>query len=358
MFFYKKMKPPKKILIIKLRYLGDVLLTTPVIQSIRKNHPNVHIAVLVNSGTEGILKNNPDIDEIIVLEREKIKKSSFISKVFQECSLVSQLRKRNFDLAIDLSWGDRSAILSFLSGARWRVGFIVGSKVRKVSYNISIQHREDLHMVDYHCLALKAIGGRVHPPELIFNIIEEDQQSLNELLRNEEISKNDPFVVIHPGARWRFKSWPLQNFAGLGDFLQKALSLKVVLVGGDQDAESINGIQSRMHSKVISLGGRLSIQQLGALIKRANLFIGNDSGAMHIAAAVNTPIVAFFGPTDPKMWGPWGMGHTVFYKGRCCHPTGIQGCTWGDQHCMGLISLQEVIETFKGRLAGLFPRPC
>ncbi|MBI3780590.1 MAG: glycosyltransferase family 9 protein [candidate division NC10 bacterium] len=271
---------PQRILVIKLRYLGDVLISTPVVTSLRAAFPRAHLSMLVNPGTEAMIAHNPHLDEVLVVERS--------ASSLRQLRFVLGLRRRHFDVVIDLTDGDRAAILSRVTGAAIRVGF----------------NREGLWR------------GRLYT-----HVVPLQQQPIP----------------------MRFKSWPSERFASLIGYVQEKLGMKVVLLWGNQEREIAKAILEQLGSARRSLVGRLGILELAALLRRATLFVGNDNGPMHIAAAMGTAVVGLFGPSDPVVWGPAGQGHAILYKGIDCRPCFPGGCRRGEGNCMRLIGLEEVI---------------
>lgn len=324
----------QRVLIIKLRYIGDVLLSTPVIESLRKILPSSSIVMLVNEGTEAVLFNNPYLDDVLMVSREKHWK--------RQLDLIRILRSKKFDLAIDLTDGDRAAILGFLSRAAYRVGFNHENRWRGMLYHRVVRaDREKLHAVDYHLEAIRAIGCQAEHQGPRLYPSDQDRSVITQLLQKNGLFANEPLALFHPGARWWFKSWPLEKFVDLARRLHEVFGYCVVIVGGSQDIEAADSIVSDCGSWAKSLAGQITVLQLAALAQRAVLFVGNDAGPMHIAAAVGTPVVALFGPTDPRVWGPWGSEHQIIWKQMDCTPCWRSDCRRGELNCMRQITVDE-----------------
>ena len=331
-----------KILVIKLRYIGDVLLTTPVLKNLRLNDANVRLDIMVNKGTDEVLKHNRDINTIIHVERNSL---------VRQIGFVRSLRGEKYDLVIDLTDSDRSAILSFMSGAPTRVGYNSEKRWRGRCYTHVVPvDRDKMHTVDYQLEALRMLGIQIKSSELVLPLSQEDHAFADRIMDEYKLNDGRPIVLIHPGARWWFKSWPLECFSKLADGIKQNLNCHLIFAGGSADQDIVNKIQKSMTTKAISLIGKTTILQLAALLKLCRLFIGNDNGIMHVAAAAGTPVIAFFGLTDPLLWGPRGTGHVVFYKGIDCSPCFPDGCVRGDQSCMRLIMISEVLDAVKNIL--------
>ena len=320
------------ILIIKLRYIGDVLLCTPLVRAVGEHYPQAKISFLVNPGTEDVLQHNPWLDEVLLLPR---------TNVFGQLRFLMNFRSRQFDWVLDLTDGDRSAIITAVTGASRRVGFNSENRWRGWVYSHCVPARYGrMHMVDYHGQVARQLGitASLGRPEIF---VEEQHERAAEQLLQETQLHDRPWVMMHPTARYWPKAWPADRFAALSDRLAKQ-GMAVVLVGSDQDRTVGQEIQRMTESKPVSMMGRTSVLVLAALMKRAGIFVGNDGGPMHMAAATGCPVLAIFGPTDPAVWGPKGDQVTVLYKGLDCDACFLPGCLRGEESCMKLISVDEV----------------
>lgn len=323
----------RNVLVIKLRYIGDVLLATPTLQALKAAYPAARLTVVVNAGTEDVLLNHPDIDRIMTVE-----KKSFAA----QWRLIAALRRSRYDSVIDLTDGDRSAWLSWLSGAPTRIGFNDEGRWRGRCYSHVVRSTAR-HRIDRDLEALVPLGIAVldRTPRLFLTY--EDARQAEQLLGRLGLNSAAPLAVIQPGARYWFKAWPAERFAELADRLAGTFGYRVLIGGSEQDRRVAEQIASLATCKPVSLAGQASLRTFAAVLKKAALFVGNDSGAMHIAAAVGTPIVALFGPSNPAEWGPRGSRVEAIYKGVdcrvCFHPT----CERGEQNCMKQIAVDEVM---------------
>jgi predicted lipopolysaccharide heptosyltransferase III len=330
----------KNILIIKLRYIGDVLLATPVIRALRERFPHARLTMAVNRGTEEVVKLNPDLDEMVVIER---------GGLLGQIRLLRDLRHRRFDSVIDLTDGDRSAILSWITGAPLRIGFNEEQRWRGTLYTTLVAPPPGaVHRLERDFAALRPLGIEPKDGPLILKTSEEDERHADRLLKEVGVMREDgqipkPLVLFHPGARYWFKAWPAERFAELSDRLTSAYDCHIILGGAAQEKEVVNAICKHATSAPIALAGRATLLQFAAILKRCALFIGNDNGAMHMAAAVGTPLVGLFGPSNPSEWGPRGERISILYKNldcrRCFHPT----CFRGEDNCMRQITVDEVL---------------
>jgi predicted lipopolysaccharide heptosyltransferase III len=299
--------------------------------------------MMVNRGTEDVLSGNPDIDEIVILDKGSL------AAQFQ---LIAGLRRRRFDTVIDLTDGDRSAVLSWVCGAPVRIGFNDEHRWRGRFYTQVVQSAPGVqHRIDRDLEALKPMSIQADSRNPQLWLTPEDANSADRLLDQLGLQRSQSIVMLQPGARYWFKAWPPERFAELADRLTFQYGCQVLIGGSHQEGDLAQQIQQMAKSRPISMAGRTTMKQFAAIAKKSALFVGNDSGAMHIASAVGTPVVALFGPSSPVEWGPRGGATEVIYKGldcrTCFHPT----CPRGEQNCMKLIAVDEVMSA-SGRLMG------
>ncbi|HET6371220.1 MAG TPA: putative lipopolysaccharide heptosyltransferase III [Nitrospiria bacterium] len=330
----------RKVLIIKLRYIGDVVLTTPIAEALDRALPEASIDMLVNEGTEEVLQNNPHVGAVLVVPRKM---------GWRQIGLIRELRRKRYDLILDLTDGDRAAILGFLSGARRRIGFNHEHRWRGILYQrVVAADRATLHAVDYHRTMLQALGCDVDLKAPRLYVSERDRSQAGALLRRIRIDEDAPIFLISPGARWWFKSWPAERFGALAAEIHRTFGFFAVVVGGKKDRKEANEIMASCGAWAGSLAGESTILETAALAERAKFFVGNDAGPMHVAAAMGTPVVALFGPTDPRMWGPVGEGHRILWKGVDCSPCWRDhDCGRGDFNCMRQITVSETFEAVR-----------
>jgi predicted lipopolysaccharide heptosyltransferase III len=335
----------RHILVVKLRYIGDVLLCTPVLSGLREAFPGATITALVNAGTQDVLLHHPDVDEILLVNRPRGTAGSRGRYWADQFRLLRLLRERRFDLALDLTDGDRAAFLTWASGARLRVGFNRERRFRGRAYHRCVPPWSGRrHAVEADLEALRLLGLQVHPVAPSLGLPPEAEVAAEDLLAHKRVSRDRDLVLVHPGARWWFKTWPAERFAALGDRIAEELGAQILIAGGRGDAPAAEAIQGQMRSPAMSVAGETSVLQLAAVLKRCRLFVGNDAGPMHIAAAVGTPVVALFGPTDPAEWGPQGEGHVVLYKGLDCRECWRRGACWrGESNCLRQITVEEAM---------------
>ncbi|MFZ4536217.1 putative lipopolysaccharide heptosyltransferase III [Propionivibrio sp.] len=347
-----------RVLVIKLRHHGDVLLSSPVFSALKAHAPQVGIDALVYADTAEMLTQHPAIDNVHVIDRHW-KKRGLLAHVMAEWALLQSLRSRRYDLIIHLTDHPRGAWISRLCGARWAV-------VRKVAgrgawwrnaftHFVSSPRNALRHTVEVNLDALRRIG--VYPTQderRLCLIAGSDAEARLALLLQQQNIASTPFIHIHPASRWHFKCWPVEKMAALIDQLQGE-GHRVILSAAPDASEMamIDAIQAQLRQPALSLAGQLSLKELAALSARARLFIGVDSAPMHIAAAMGTPTVALFGPSGDKEWGPWAVAHRVLASDvHPCRPCGIDGCGGGKvSDCLSSLPVDRVYRAAQELLA-------
>ncbi|MFZ5448712.1 MAG: putative lipopolysaccharide heptosyltransferase III [Thermodesulfobacteriota bacterium] len=347
---------PKRILVIKLKQPGDVLVSTPVIAALKEAWPDSHLTYLVPKGTEQMVSGHPGLDDLLVVDRRG-------ATWGQTLRFVRKLRKARFDLVLELSGGDRGAIYSFITGAQERLGFEHPGQPfwqrRGCFTRLLPRLPVKMHMVDQNLAAVRALGLNPERPRLRFFWDSQVEQRVQDLLVSLGLAER-AFVVMHPGAGWRFKCWTPSGYARVIEAFEKDWGLPVVLTGTEaaHEQDLLAAVLQECQVSPVNLVGRLSLKELGALIAHARLFFGMDSAPMHLAAAVNTPVVALFGPSGVFNWGPWGEGHLVVKKDWECLPCGRDGCEGSKiSRCLMEIEPAEVLQAMDRHFGELKAKP-
>lgn len=331
----------QRFLLIKLRNIGDVLLTAPAIRALRETHPDAYVAALVNAGTEEMLTGNPDLDRIFVLPGRKNRSLS------SNMSLVNSLRKARFDAVVNMTEGDRGAILAFLSGARVRAGIDPKGKGffgKKYFYtHIEPPQSCDQHTVEFHLSLTRSLGVNMETaPPLRIAFGEEDIAAARAALADVGVDIDKPFAHVHPASRWLFKCWPEEKTAATIDWMQAEHGYPTAVTsdGSGKEKARLKIIRDNMRTEPRLIQGKLTLKGLAALSSKASFFLGVDTAPMHIAAAVNTPVVAVFGPSRHTQWRPWSVRHRVVKMDFPCRPCCRDGCD-GTKISRCLVELPE-----------------
>ncbi len=340
------MQQIQKILVIKLKHIGDVLLASSVIAALHRHYPKAEITALVPRGTVEMLEGNPHVHDIVIFDRA-IKRFSFSSLVQEEWKLLQTLRKRKFDVAIDLSGGDRGAFLARLSGAPTRIGYSrrKGMIGRDRLFTQVIAQDFKKSVVASEMDLLKPLGVHEEPPSPRLYVGAEAQANAEALLRQMGVGPQEQLIVFHPTSRWMFKSWEASHCARLSDLLVRKWECRVVFTCGPEERElkKIRQIRSLVKESVLDLAGKTTLPVLGAILERAHAFVGVDSAPLHMAYAVGIPTLSLFGPSDPVQWAPAGPMHRVITKRWACQPCQRDGCLGSKvSQCLTDLSVEEV----------------
>jgi len=330
----------RKILVIKLRAVGDVVLSTAVLPNLRKAFEGAEIHFMVERSGRGVLEGNPHVDRIIVHPRREWGALPKRAAWREGFTFLKKIRKEGYDLVFDLFGNPRSAFLTWMTGASCRVGFAF--RGRKYAYNKRVPPRGDrVHEVEFNLDALRALGIPIVVNSPCFSFSKRDGHYADGWIEGNGL--RDSFLVgIHPWGSWKAKRWGLEKFAALADRLGEALQAGIVLLWGPGEKKYAEKVQTLARYPT-TIAPETSLKELGALLSRCRLVVANDSGPMHISAAVGTPTVGIFGPTNSKLQGPYGESHEVARKeGLACLGCNKLECRSLD--CMNLLSTKEVFE--------------
>jgi lipopolysaccharide heptosyltransferase II len=330
----------KKILVIKLRAIGDVVLSTSVLPGIRRAYPDSEIHFLTEIPSVPAVEGNPDLDRVVVLPRQEWAKLSRRNAWRASLDFTRMLRREKYDLVFDLFGNPRSAFLTWITGAPVRVGYAF--RGRKLFYNRRVPPRGDrIHELEFNLDALKMIGIPVQDARPLFPVAAEDKKKIREWLGEQGLL--DEFRVgMHVWGSWEAKRWDLEKFAVLADRMGERYRARVILLWGPGEQEHAVRVQEMARNPVY-VAPETSLKELGALLSQCALVVANDSGPMHIAAALGVPTVGIFGPTSWKLQGPYGDSHGVAYKeGLTC--LGCNRLSCGHLSCMRKLGVKAVLD--------------
>lgn len=301
----------RNILVIKLSAIGDVIHTLPAVHALRQSYPDAKITWIVEKPSYDLLNNNPDIDQIILFEKAQFKT---LSGLWRNAPDFSRLLKSNrFDLAIDFQGLFKSAAISLLSGAGNRVGYCDMRELSQIVSRPICGEGSKLHVVERYLDVVRELVGQISEIRFPIHITPEESEQARAIAQKSGLAiQQAPYVVLAPGTNWRTKCWPTKHYAVLADQLRQA-GFGVMLVGGQGDKPLAQDIQSSSQTNPVDLTGKTTLKQLACLIRESIAFVGGDTGPMHLAVAVSTPVVALFGPTDPLRNGPY-YGHNVILR--------------------------------------------
>jgi len=327
--------PPKSVLIVVARRLGDVLLTTPLIRSIKRAWPEAAVDVLVFEGTQAVLAANPDVRKVLTV-RER-------PGLLEHLGFLLRLLRR-YDVALSTQHGDRPTLYAFLAG-RWRAGLLMAT--RKEQWKQRLLHAwvpfDNLHTHTVRMnLALAGLLGIAAKSEVVVAWSPADAARVDAVLGAEN---RQPVAVLHPYPKFNYKMWHREGWIAAGRWLA-ARGHRVVLSGGPDAAEIayVADLARDMPPGTLDLAGKLSLGEAACLLSRAAIFLGPDTGPTHMAAALGVPTIALYGPTGPVKWGPWpkdhpstanpwkslgsqAAGNVILLQGNApCAPCQLEGC--------------------------------
>ena len=325
------------------------MLTTPAIKAVREAYPDACLAMIIRPYTELAVKSNPCLNEVIVYDKYGRHKSMLAGIGF-----AKELKNKNFDLCIVFHPTNRMHIITYLAGIPRRIGYDENFSFLLTDRIKNTKHEGKMHEAGYNLRMLKLLGIESNEKELYVPVDDQAVKFIDKLLLESGIGKEDKVIAIHPGASCPSKIWPLERFAKLADRLIENYGVKIVVIGGQgsRDIFRVNSMKKFMQKEPLFLSGKLNVSRLTALLKRAALFISNDSGPVHLAVAVKTPVVAIFGRNQPGLsptrWGPLGPKDIVLHKDIGC--SGIclaHNCKRGFE-CLEAISVENVLSAIKG----------
>jgi lipopolysaccharide heptosyltransferase II len=334
----------KKILIIRLRFLGDILISTPVLRAIKEKYPEVHLSYLTEEIGVDILKNNPYVDNIIVFEKNKFQNLPLHKSLFDYIKFFKRLWDEKFDIVIDFFGNPRSALFTYISGAKYRLG--INHKIRKHFYNILCNKTEaGTSAVDFYLSFLKKLSIEVTNKSLFLSL-SPDEIECRENFYKENFKNNNLVIGLFVGGTHQSKIWQLENFARLSDRLICEYDFNVIIFGGPKEKDKISLIKQKVKEQAVFVSD-VSVRELSAIISGCSVFITNDTGPMHIGVALGVPTIALFGPGEPDVWFPYldnKKNFLIHNKLPCwpCHPEGYH-CS--EYSCIKMISVDDVIKT-------------
>jgi lipopolysaccharide heptosyltransferase II len=351
---------PQRILLIRTDLMGDLVLSLPAVHAMRRAYPAAEIDMLVLPANTGVIKHDPAITRILTYDPNIWRRpNAFLTPACYRAflGLMGDLRTAKYDLCLSLA-GDWASIFAFFSKARRRVGY------RGEAYPFFMtdpvpgrRYRIHQHEVEYIAGLARAAGGIIGEEQRapVMTVSEQAIAEVSALLEANGVRDGDLLIAAHAGAtNGMAKRWPIPHWAALADLLITELGAKVILTGAPSDAEITGAVAARMQQTPLDFAGKTSIPQLAALLARCDLVISGDSGPLHLAGAVGTPVLAIHGPTDPALSGPAGKEATVLRLGIWCSPCYNASlwaeCRFFNPVCMKLITPDLVFKAASERL--------
>lgn len=334
-----------KILVIQTAKIGDLVCTTPVFREIKKRFPSSYLAAMVTSKTKDVLKNNPRLNEIILISR--------YPKIREKIKLIKKLRKVRYDWVINLCPTNLvNKIIAFWSLVPRRITTTYqysGKTTRLLSIfnNYRLEYRRHTSVLKHRLSLLRFMGIKDCWQEKEIFIKPEEEKKALDFLRKNNLSKEDLLIGISVAAGNKLKQWPLDRFANLADQLVEKMKARIIFIGSADDRAAVAKVQKMMQSTSINSCGYFKLYELAALLKNLKLFISVDTGPLYIANALGTPVIVVSGPCDAREQSPWGHKVRIVQKDIPCLPCSFvispaRFCKQGHRRCLEEIRPEQV----------------
>lgn len=324
---------PLRFLIVSTTGLGDTLWGTPALRALKEKFPDAYIGVLTSPIGYEVLQNNPHVDERFLLKR-----SSFTCFLI----LYFKLKRKNIDTVLIFHASQRAVLpLCFFIGAQTLIGTQGINKGLDFILTHPVEHKP-VHEIERRLELIDKVGANASNPLLELYLSDEDKRAADQFMKDNGIPDYIPVVGLHPGSKDKFKRWPAENFIEIGNRLKEHLGCQILISGNAFEKDLVERIARNIPGS-IALQGQLPLRSVAALIGKMSLMISNDTGPMHVAFSMQTPTVAIFAPTDPRLCGPYYASKVkVVEKQTTCSPCLRKKCQ--DPFCLLQIGMQEVYD--------------
>jgi heptosyltransferase-2 len=325
-----------KIVVRAPNWLGDVVLSFPAIENLRKNLPQAQTWIAAREEVQDLYLSFDFVKGIIPL--------SGLNNFKNVKEVAKKIKEYNFDIGLLLTNSFSSALLFYLAKIPQRWGYSRDNRGFLLTKGVPFKNQDEApsHQVNYYLNLISGLGFQTSSPELVLPLSPEEQEWVKNELSALGYDSKKPLVIINPGAYYGpAKRWPASRFAELASMLQEKNKVQILIVGSAEEAELAESIASSMSERPINMTGKTTLRQLAELISLADLFITNDSGPMHITNALRIPLIAIFGPTDPRLTGPFHQPAAVIKKEVLCWPCSYRKCPF-DHRCMTEIDPVEI----------------
>jgi len=329
----------KKILVVNVNWLGDVIFSAPVFRALHEKYPQSQISCMAVPRVAEVLKQIPFVDNIIIYE-EKGRHRSPVGKL----KIIGKLRREKFDSAFLLHGSMTRALLVFLAGIPIRAGYATKKRGCLLTHIVK-RLSSTVHRSDHYLQVIESFGVEVKQRQYELVCDKEAETFAEKFIAENGIEKNDFFIVLNIGGNWDLKRWPKENFAHLAGRLQKELKAKIAISGAPKDVDGAKEIAALMQTKPLIFAGKTTLPQLFAVLKRATIVVSADSGPLHAASSVGTKTIGLFGPTHPKVTGPRGKKESILIRYEVgCNDKPCYNLDCKDNICMKAISVDDVIQ--------------
>jgi heptosyltransferase II len=326
--------PPASLLVRATNWLGDAVMTTPALAAVREGFPDARIVLLARPLVAELFRHHPDVDEVMIYERPGRHEGAL-----GRLRLAGELRRRRFDGALLLQNAFDAALIAFLGRIPERAGYPTDG--RRILLTLPVPLTPGIlerHEVEYYLCLLDGLGiPRPVPAVLKLTVTEEEREAMAARLASLGIERGAPIVTINPGATYgSAKRWYPDRFAAVAEALSAEWSARVVVVGSTAEAPLAGEIAAATRNPPVNLAGKTTVRELMALLSLSSFLVTNDSGPMHIGAALGVPLVAIFGPTDWRRTSPWSPLAKVVRVGIDCSPCRLRVCDRGHECMLGV----------------------
>ncbi len=330
----------EKVLVRATNWVGDLVMSTPALAAIRKNYPDAEITVIVRPPLQELLEGSPWADSFIPYDRKAYSGATGAARLGRE------LRKYKFDRAILLQNAFEAAFIAFLAKIPVRMGYRTDGRGLLLTDGVKVsEETKKKHQIYYYLDMLAGLGLKADKSSPRLYLTDKDKEFSRAVLKENGIGPKDLIVGINPGAQYgAAKKWFPERFAEVADRLAKQYGTQTIIFGGPGDTGSAGAVEAAMKERAVNLAGKTGIRGLMALTKRCSLFVTNDTGPMHVSAALGVPTLAVFGSTNHIATGPFGDGHRIVRDPVNCAPCLKRKCPLKHYKCMENVSAERVLK--------------
>ena len=333
---------PKRILVVKLDHLGDVVLATPVFSNLRRAYPNAELHALTGTWSRVVLEKHPDVNKVLEYNSPTFCRTGQPTPLKEVFQLYQQLRHQKYDLLVELRGDWRIVCFALLRVTPRRLD----RAALQIANKLGFAQFSGTHEATRNLDVLKRAGIPTPTQTTIFSVTAEDKKWTSNFLAARQIDKERPLIAIHPGSPIPLKRWLPERYAELADWLIARKRAQILFVGVEDEIPIITEIQAGMQAQSVNIAGKTTLIQLASILHTCDVFIGNDSGPMHLAAAVGTQTIGLYGPGDPTRFGPAGVQCQTIRRFDCPPCLGTT-CRFGKEGCMPKIQVKDVIQVLE-----------
>ena len=321
-------------MVVDLLYLGDLIFATPFIKNLRDKYPEARIDFVANANFEMMIANNPHLDNVYGYDKGW--------NIMQSWKFAREISANDYDLGLNIHGNWRTALLMKVIGPDYSVGF--GDKGRGIFLDKELPRLDEAHMVEVYRQFLRDLGWLdLKKASLELQVEDSALHNIEQLLASFNLDESDRLIALNTGGTWPTKRWPPEKFAALADQLIQNKVGEVIFTGGPSDIERVDEIKEMMDQEVVSLAGETTLKELAALAKQIDVMVSGDSGPVHVTAAVGTPTITLFGPSNEKKYRPYGEQHQILTNDIECRPCGEHECPLEHHNCLEQITIKEVL---------------